>query len=69
VPPDRVAALRRAFDATMADPGFLAEASQIRLDVTPIGGEALQKIITETVHADKTLLARAQAALTDGEKK
>lgn len=69
VPQDRVAALRRAFDATMADPAFLAEASQIRLDVTPIGGEALQKIITETVHADKTLLARAQAALADGEKK
>jgi tripartite-type tricarboxylate transporter receptor subunit TctC len=29
VPPDRVAALRRAFDATMRDPGFIAEAAKL----------------------------------------
>ena len=42
VPPERVAALRAAFDAVMRDADFLAEAKALNFDVAPIGGETLQ---------------------------
>src|ERR1043166_492314 len=35
-PPDRVEVLRRAFDATMKDPEFLAEAEKMQLSVGPL---------------------------------
>ena len=63
VPADRVAVWRRAFDDTMKDKAFLAEATAMKLDINPVGGEALQKIVADTVHADRELIARAQAAL------
>jgi len=34
-PPERVAALRRAFDATMRDPEFLADADKSQMDIVP----------------------------------
>ena len=37
-PPDRVAALRKAFDATLADPAFVAEAQKTRLEIDPLTG-------------------------------
>ena len=33
VPPARVAAMRRAFDATLKDPEFLAEADKLKLEI------------------------------------
>ena len=38
VPADRVAVLRNAFDATVADPAFVKEAEKLRLLVTPMTG-------------------------------
>src|SRR5215813_12902960 len=45
VPADRLAALRRAFDDTMKDPEFLADAKKTSLTVGPMPGEELQKLI------------------------
>lgn len=42
VPADRVSALRRAFDATMADKEFLDELRMTRLGLSPLTGEQLQ---------------------------
>ena len=42
VPQDRVTALRRAFDDTMTDPAFLADAKRTLLEVTPVNGEKVQ---------------------------
>ena len=39
VPAARVEALRRAFDATMKDPAYLAEADKLKIDVEPLSGE------------------------------
>jgi hypothetical protein len=39
VPVDRVQTLRRAFDATMKDPGFIAEAARIGFELSPLTGE------------------------------
>lgn len=47
VPRERVAELRGAFDATMADPAFLAEAKRGRLEVKPIKGADLQSYVKE----------------------
>ena len=38
MPAERVAALRSAFDETMRDPDFLAEAAQLALEVRPASG-------------------------------
>src|SRR5215210_4540934 len=43
VPPERVEALRRAFDATMRDPAFLAETEKLKIEVEPLTGEQVAK--------------------------
>jgi tripartite-type tricarboxylate transporter receptor subunit TctC len=64
-PPERVQALRRAFDATMRDPEFLAEADKALLDIAPLSGEESQKIADSIVNTPPAVLARAKALLGD----
>ncbi len=59
VPPDRVEALRRAYDATMKDPKFLEEADKRGVDVNPVSGEEVQKIVTEIVETEPEVRRRA----------
>ena len=47
VPAERVRALRAAFDATVTDPAFLAEAKRQDLEVRPISGAAADALIQE----------------------
>jgi tripartite-type tricarboxylate transporter receptor subunit TctC len=47
VPPARLAALRAGFDATMKDPQFLAEAKRLDLEVRPVAGTDVEKLIKE----------------------
>src|SRR3984893_903667 len=47
VPADRLAMLRSAFDATMKDVEFLAEARTADLDVRPVSGTAVEALIKE----------------------
>ena len=47
VPAERVRMLREAFDATMKDPEFLAEAQKAELDVRPVSGTAVEALIKE----------------------
>jgi tripartite-type tricarboxylate transporter receptor subunit TctC len=61
-PADRVTALRRAFDATMKDPEFLAEAQRTKLTVNPLPGEELQKLVTEVSNLPPALLEKVKAA-------
>ena len=63
VPEDRVAALRRAFDATVKDETFLAEAKTEKIDVDPLSGEAVQKLIEEVSHTPPDVVARVRQAL------
>ena len=49
VPQPRVAALRKAFDETMRDPEFLAEAKKESADIRPMSGADLQTLATEVV--------------------
>jgi tripartite-type tricarboxylate transporter receptor subunit TctC len=55
VPKDRVDALRKAFMDTMKDKEFLAEADKAKLEITPISGEDVQKIVVEAYKVDPTI--------------
>jgi tripartite-type tricarboxylate transporter receptor subunit TctC len=61
-PPDRVATLRRAFDATMKDPEFLADAQRTKITVNPLAGEELQKLVAEVSSLSPALLEKVRAA-------
>jgi tripartite-type tricarboxylate transporter receptor subunit TctC len=63
VPAPRVQALRRAFDATMKDAGFLAEAAKLQLDVSPMTGEEVQALVGELAKTAPAIIARVRAAL------
>jgi len=63
VPDDRVAVLRRAFDATMQDPEFLAEANQLNSDIDPMSGDETQRAIARILSTPKSVIAEVQAAL------
>jgi len=58
VPPDRVRALRAAFDATMKDPAFLAQAQKQSFDISPVSGEALQTVVVDILSAPKPVTDR-----------
>ena len=63
VPADRVALLRRAFDATLRDPEFLAQAEKEQVDIDPMTGEEVQSAIAQVLATPHDVIARTQAAL------
>jgi tripartite-type tricarboxylate transporter receptor subunit TctC len=63
VPPDRVEILRRAFDATMRDPAFLAEAAKLNAEIDPLTGEEVQDIVTQVLATPKPVINQIQATL------
>jgi tripartite-type tricarboxylate transporter receptor subunit TctC len=62
-PPERVEALRRAFDKVMKDPGFIADAQKLELDLMPATGEQIQDIARDSTSAPADLVAKAKAAI------
>jgi tripartite-type tricarboxylate transporter receptor subunit TctC len=62
VPPERLAVLRTAFDATTKDAQFLAETEKLDLPVVgPIPGAEAERIVGSIYAASPALIARAQA--------
>jgi tripartite-type tricarboxylate transporter receptor subunit TctC len=61
IPADRLAALRRAFVATMQDPAFLADAKKLSEEVTAMSGEEVESLIRRLHHAPPEVLQRAIA--------
>ena len=62
-PADRVAVLRAAFMATMRDEEFLADAEKIRIQVTPLSGEAVQAHVLQLYATPKEVVAQARQAI------
>ncbi len=62
VPADRLDALRRAFDATMKDPEFLAEVERTKLSVNPFTGEELQTLVRSVNNISPELVEKVRAA-------
>ena len=65
IPADRLAALRGAFDATMKDPEFLADAEKQRLLVGPDTGAAVEKRIEEIYASPADIVALAKEIAGD----
>jgi tripartite-type tricarboxylate transporter receptor subunit TctC len=63
VPAERVQALRRAFDATMKDPEFLADAAKMSLEIDPITGEQAQELIARVLGTPEPVAMRVRKAL------
>jgi tripartite-type tricarboxylate transporter receptor subunit TctC len=64
VPADRLTTLRRAFDATLADPELRADAEKINVGVSPMAGEELQSLVVEVSKLPPALLEKVRAAYT-----
>jgi len=63
LPPARLALLRRAFMATIKDAAFLAEAEKIKLEITPVGGEAVQQLVAEMYATPPDIVRQAAQAV------
>jgi tripartite-type tricarboxylate transporter receptor subunit TctC len=63
MPPDTpkvlVTAIRRAFDASLRDPLFLADAEKALLEVNPVSGEAMEQALKDAYATPKDLVRRA----------
>jgi tripartite-type tricarboxylate transporter receptor subunit TctC len=64
LPADRAATLRAAFDATMKDPEFLAEAKKLNLDVNPLSGTTIASLLTELYAMPKSVIEKAAQAVS-----
>jgi tripartite-type tricarboxylate transporter receptor subunit TctC len=64
VPADRVEMLRRAFDATMKDPDFLADAAKIGSEIDPMTGEEVQDAVNQIMGTPKDVIARTVAIIS-----
>ena len=58
VAPERVAILRKAFTDTMNDKDFLAEAAKIDLEINPVSGEELQKLVADAYKTPPDIVKR-----------
>src|SRR5262249_41018209 len=59
VPADRAAALRQAFMETMKDPEFVAETEKSQLEITPVPGEEVEKLVKDLYQTPKAIAAKA----------
>ena len=64
VPPHIVEALRKAFDATVRDPDYLAMMQKAGNSLNPMGGEALTKIVAKTIDTPQSVIDRYKTAIT-----
>ena len=63
LPPERLAILRAAFDATMRDPEFLADAAASKLEIEPMSGEKLADLVERTLRVSPETIRRAKLAM------
>jgi hypothetical protein len=62
-PKDRVQILRKAFTDTLKVPEFLADAKKSKMDIEPVAGEELQKLVLDLYKIDPSTLARLKEVL------
>jgi tripartite-type tricarboxylate transporter receptor subunit TctC len=62
VPSARIEILRRAFDAMIADPEFIADTRKRNIEVDALSGERLQALVTDMLDIPTDTLAKARAA-------
>jgi tripartite-type tricarboxylate transporter receptor subunit TctC len=63
VPPERVQALQQAFNATMQDKAFLTDAQRIGLEINPVSGPEIAKLIAEIQSVPEEVVQRMRSVL------
>jgi hypothetical protein len=64
IPADRKKTLIAAFDATMRDGDFLAEAQKLNFEVRPVDASTIDSLLAEVYATPKDVLARAAKAIS-----
>jgi tripartite-type tricarboxylate transporter receptor subunit TctC len=59
VPKDRAEALRKAFMDTMKNPDFVAETDKAQLEIVPVAGEDIQKLVAELYQTPRAIAQKA----------
>jgi tripartite-type tricarboxylate transporter receptor subunit TctC len=62
-PKNRIEVLRKAFADTLKDPEFLADAKKSKLDIEPVAGQELEKLVQNLYKIDPAMLARLKEVL------
>ena len=62
-PPELTEILRTAFDATMRDPQFVADAQKSGIDISPLPGAKVQALVQQLYATPKTIVERAKQAI------
>ena len=65
IPPDRRAALIKAFNDTMKDPELLAEAAREKMDIHPMQGEEIDELLRELYATPAEAVAKAAKAISE----
>ena len=63
IPPERADILRDAFMSTMKDPQFLADGEKAKLEITPVSGADIEKLVKEVYGTPKETTAKAAAMI------
>jgi tripartite-type tricarboxylate transporter receptor subunit TctC len=63
VPADRVAILRKAFDDMLKDPAFVEDATKAGIDISPVDGVRIQKIVADFMNTPADIVTKAKAAM------
>ena len=63
VPADRLAALRTAFDATMKDADFIAEAAKLQMEIEPLTATQIDKLLATAYATPKPIVQQAAQLL------
>jgi tripartite-type tricarboxylate transporter receptor subunit TctC len=64
IPEERKAALMKAFDDTMKDPDYLAEAKKLDLEVNPVSAKSLEELLAELYETPKDVVKKASDAIS-----
>jgi tripartite-type tricarboxylate transporter receptor subunit TctC len=63
VAPEQLAVLRKAFDDTMKDPAFIQDAVAAGIDLNPVAGEKIQKIVADLIATPDNIVTKAKLAM------
>jgi tripartite-type tricarboxylate transporter receptor subunit TctC len=62
-PPAQLEVLRTAFDKTVVDPQFLADAEKMRIDIEPLSGAKVQDVVARLYRTPPPIVAQARKAI------
>ncbi|MFZ9501746.1 MAG: Bug family tripartite tricarboxylate transporter substrate binding protein [Beijerinckiaceae bacterium] len=65
VPADKIATLRKAFMETMKDKDLLSEAEKAQLEITPVPGETVQKLVADAYAMPQEVIKKTADVLKE----